>query len=559
MSGLRIGVLIDGDALPAWVIKTLQTLQSSPYAEIALIVSNKNDTVSSARTSAQLQWRLHHLLYLAYRKIDSKLSTQSGSPFTAKEMPACLDQVDRLNVIPQCTQYCDRFNEDDVNAIKAKELDVILRFGFRILKGEILAAAKYGVWSFHHGDNRVNHGGPSGFWEVMLGEATSGVTLQVLSEELDAGTVLHREICKTDSLLVDRSRTNMYWQSIGIVTSKLRQLHMLGEEAFFSLAKAQYTAQSFYSSPLYKAPKNSSMVGLIVSHLIRYCQKKLAFQFSKRQWALFYQFSAKQGATQSLWRFKELKSPSDRFWADPFVVFTDNRYFIFFEELVFSENKGYLSVLELHKDGSYSKPIKILEQDTHLSWPHVFEFEGKWYMVPESSRKQHISLYRCSSFPEQWEFEKTLLSNITAVDPTIVFHDDRWWMFAVVREFKEGNLQNNLFLWYADNPVSGEWIPHVLNPIVSDVSSARSAGRLFTQGDALFRPSQNCSEGYGRSIKINRVDVLNVNEYRETCIEEIKPNWRGDIIATHSLSTSGELTMVDAQKSRSLFAIASRR
>lgn len=553
MSRLRVGVLVDDGSLPAWVIKILQTLQSSPYAEIALIVSNKKDRGPSTRTSTQLQWTLQHLLYLVYRKFDSKLSRKNGSPFIAYELPVCMDGVDRLNVIPKCTQYCDRFNEDDVNAIKAKELDVILRFGFRILKGEILVAAKYGVWSFHHGDNRVNHGGPSGFWEVVLGESTSGVTLQVLSEELDAGAVLHREICKTDSLLVDRSRANMYWQSIGIVTSKLRQLHMLGEEAFFSLTKAQYPAQSFYSSPLYKAPKNSSMVGLIVSHLIRYSQKKLAFQFSKRQWALFYQFTDKQGATQSLWRFKELKSPSDRFWADPFVVFTDNRYFVFFEELVFSENKGYLAVLELHKDGSFSEPVKILEQETHLSWPHVFEFEENWYMVPESSDEQQISLYRCSSFPEQWEYEKTLLSNITAVDPTIVSHNDKWWMFAVVREFEEGNLQNNLFLWHTDNPVAGEWVPHVLNPVVSDVSSARSAGRLFTQGGELFRPSQDCSEGYGRSIKINRVDVLSVNEYRESCVEEIKPNWRGDIIATHSVSASGGLTMVDAQKSRSVF------
>ena len=46
--------------------------------------------------------------------------------------------------------------------------------------------------SFHHGDNRVNRGGPSGFWEVLNREPSSGFIIQKLNTELDGGSVLVR-------------------------------------------------------------------------------------------------------------------------------------------------------------------------------------------------------------------------------------------------------------------------------------------------------------------------------------------------------------------------------
>jgi methionyl-tRNA formyltransferase len=48
-----------------------------------------------------------------------------------------------------------------------KELGVLLRFGFNILSGEILTVARYGVWSYHHGDNDYYRGGPPHFWELV--------------------------------------------------------------------------------------------------------------------------------------------------------------------------------------------------------------------------------------------------------------------------------------------------------------------------------------------------------------------------------------------------------
>ena len=105
------------------------------------------------------------------------------------------------------------------------DLDVALCFGFRILKGDALKIARHGVWSFHHGDNLVNRGGPAGFWEVMDGIPVTGSVLQILTEDLDNGRVIYRSWSPTsDRFSVKANRNNLYWKSSAFVIRKLKDL-----------------------------------------------------------------------------------------------------------------------------------------------------------------------------------------------------------------------------------------------------------------------------------------------------------------------------------------------
>ena len=67
-----------------------------------------------------------------------------------------------------------RFPPGAIAALLSHDLDVILRFGFNILRGEVLTSARYGIWSFHHGDNEFYRGGPPLFWEVVEDNPCSG-------------------------------------------------------------------------------------------------------------------------------------------------------------------------------------------------------------------------------------------------------------------------------------------------------------------------------------------------------------------------------------------------
>ena len=61
-----------------------------------------------------------------------------------------------------------------------------------IEKGEIIKKhSKLGVLSLHLGDNYLNRGGPTGFWETYYSEP-SGITAQLLTEDLDGGEDIYK-------------------------------------------------------------------------------------------------------------------------------------------------------------------------------------------------------------------------------------------------------------------------------------------------------------------------------------------------------------------------------
>ena len=76
-------------------------------------------------------------------------------------------------------------------------LDLLIRAGGGILKGEILTVCPKGVISFHHADNEVNRGGPPGFWEVYERNPRTGFIIQKLTNELDGGDVLYKGYIQT--------------------------------------------------------------------------------------------------------------------------------------------------------------------------------------------------------------------------------------------------------------------------------------------------------------------------------------------------------------------------
>jgi len=171
-------------------------------------------------------------------------------------------------------------------------------------------------------------------------------------------------------------------------------------------------------------------------------------------------------------------------------------------------------------------------------------------MIPETSENRTIELYKCIEFHDRWEMETTLMEHISASDATLFQRDGKWWLFASVRE-NEGTPSNDeLFLFYSEDLFSGNWQPHVKNPVVSDVKSARPAGRIFTYNGNVYRPSQNSSKRYGYGIKINHIVTLSETDYKEECVDDIEPFWDEEIIAVHTLNFVNELTIIDGLRQR---------
>ena len=166
-------------------------------------------------------------------------------------------------------------------------------------------------------------------------------------------------------------------------------------------------------------------------------------------------------------------------------------------------------------------------------------------MLPETSQNRSLEIYRALELPHRWELEKVICEDVVAADATVFEHAGRWWLFAN-QSVAGGGQDDELFAYWSESPL-GEWTPHRDNPVVSDVTRARPAGRPFRIGDDLIRPAQDGSRDYGYALALNRVEVLTESEYRETLIERITPDWLPNAIGTHHFARSEHFEVIDAK------------
>ncbi len=541
---LRIGLLVDSYIIPAWAYLMLDRIKQSDYADINLVVLNTSEETKK-EFFTRVKDNSDRLLYLAYRRLENKFIRPHPYAFAQREATDLLASVPVIKVKPTQTKYSDYFEEKDILEIKKHKIDIHIRLGFRILRGNILETARFGIWSYHHGDNGVNRGGPAGFWEVFEGRPVTGSTLQILTEDLDNGLVISKSFSATDQFSLNRNLNNCYWKSPALLPRKLKELYELGEKKFFRNVRALNGHESFYSHRLYRAPTNGEIVKLLIKHLAKHIKSRLYNLVFLQQWILMY--SLDEGTSTSFWRFRKIIPKKDRGWADPHVIQEKENYHIFIEEYIHKLRKGHISLMEMDQTGNFTNPAIIIERPYHLSHPFVFYWDGEYYLIPESASNRTIEVYKCLEPFDKWQFHKILLRDITAVDTTIFHYQKTWWMFTNIKEYEGASTCDELFLFYADNPLSDRWKEHPQNPIVSDVRKSRPAGRIFKRNGNIYRPSQDCSNGYGYGIRINQIVILNEVEYLEKEVNFIEPNWDRNITGVHTLSFARDLTLIDGR------------
>ncbi|MEC0266401.1 family 43 glycosylhydrolase [Paenibacillus anseongense] len=200
------------------------------------------------------------------------------------------------------------------------------------------------------------------------------------------------------------------------------------------------------------------------------------------------------------------------FVADPFVVSDGSNYYVFFEVLNKHSERGEIAVAVSTDGEKWQYDRVVLKESFHLSYPNVFTYENDYYMLPESSEAGGVFLYKSMQFPYNWERKKQLLSG-PFVDPTLFYHNQKWWMFV---GSKDGR---NLYLFYADR-MDGEWVEHPCNPIIkNDLHISRPAGKVVAHDGEMYRFTQDGVPSYGKMVRAARITKLSETEYEEEVIE----------------------------------------
>lgn len=129
---------------------------------------------------------------IAERKLAERMGADAAS---SERIPiedvSCLSTADIQRVEPETDGNWSTLPADTVQLVR-DTCDVVLRYGFGLIEGEILTATEYGVLSFHPADIRRYRGmGPP--QAFLDGRDTMGLTLQRLNEDIDGGEIVAYE------------------------------------------------------------------------------------------------------------------------------------------------------------------------------------------------------------------------------------------------------------------------------------------------------------------------------------------------------------------------------
>ena len=499
---LRIGIIIESFSQARWVRKSLENVLATGIGQFALVVK-----VEAKRSG-------DGLLYKFYNRLDRR-----RFPTTATEL---VDIQDLFNEVPVI---------EEVNKVAEFNLDLLMNFASTEWNRRVSNSAKHGVWFHTFGD-------AAGFREVIDDDPMTHLSLKSLRGETE--DVIYYSTSPTlGRFSVGLNNNNCYWKAAAFMARALRDLQSGDKFASERCAVAPLRERSNLGTP-----SNAAMSGMFLKLTGRAAARVFEKLTSINQWIVAYRFDREE--------FKYLIPPVGRFWADPFQIKVDGRYYIFFEDYVNSMGRAHISVVEVDRNGIVSGPTEVLKLDCHLSYPFVFEWQGDYFMIPETGERNVVELYRATSFPFKWKPVKVLLEARSPVDATLAEVNGQWLMFVNIEEEGVAVNWDELHLYFADSPL-GPWTPHERNPIVSDVRSARPAGRIFRSNGLLCRPSQDSSLRYGYATIINIVTEISASTYKEAPILKINPDWDNDIIGVHTLNMLDEMTVIDCLMKRRKF------
>ncbi len=239
---------------------------------------------------------------------------------------------------------------------------------------------------------------------------------------------------------------------------------------------------------------------------------------------------------------KLISNEKGEFWADPFLINHYQKKYIFFEELKKSTPKGIISLLILNNEGNVVEKKEILNKSFHMSFPNVFEFQNSYYMLPEQIEANSLMLYKATNFPYGWTEFREIFSNVKAVDPVLLFHDNLFYLFTNIVEDYEYENNERMSIFYTDDLLNGEWKAHKKNPVKNDASSTRNGGKIYKEGEDIIRIAQDCRSSYGFSTKKMKITKLTPSEFEEFEIETIKiDNFEGN----HTYNKDGDIALID--------------
>lgn len=204
--------------------------------------------------------------------------------------------------------------------------------------------------------------------------------------------------------------------------------------------------------------------------------------------------------------------------ADSFLFVKGDELFLFYE-LQHWDDPGVIAMVKTSDLKTWTQPIVVLRQPYHLSFPYVFEDNGRIYMVPESQESDAIHLF-CADNDELTSFSKvrTLLHqkrtggiHYNYNDSHIYFRDGLYYLFTSYQ--KDWMYYQELYV--TNDLLNGEFHRHPQSPICVNNEYGRNGGSLIDFNGKLLRVTQDCHADYGDNVSLMEITKINESDYEE--------------------------------------------
>lgn len=523
---VKIGMVLSGLNVPMWIYRIMENISASEFASVSLIILFKQKEQKKNWTPAF--YRLHEKLdkLIFNNRIDYLNSVNIGEIY--KNVP----------VLP--------FDFNPKELMTEIQPDVILNFNNGISAKKWEKYARFGVWTYNLGTQNQSALPASCYWETVKSAPVISTWVNCSDGRSVKQKIIHKSWISANYNSFHINQNNAYGIAAFIFPQLLKGVYNSGKNYLLSRSEKYMNFKDKNDILEFLPLRNSQAIRNMGNLVLRYFNRKLVYK-NQFKWFLMVKksnnpFHLKSG------KYLQLNPPKDRFWADPFIVLHNEKYYVFAEEFVYRKNKGHIVWLELSKNGKLLRSEKILERPYHMSYPFVFEHDGQYYMIPETSENRTVELYKSTDFPAKWEFVMNLMDSCNAVDTTLFYHDKKWWLFSSLNEFSGFPDHRELFLYYSDSLFSTQWKSHPGNPVVTDVRTARPGGRVFIHKGKIYRPSQDCSVRYGRALNLNEITRLTEQEYAEKRVKKWEPDWYPKLKGIHTLNFDKNLTVIDGYK-----------
>ena len=233
--------------------------------------------------------------------------------------------------------------------------------------------------------------------------------------------------------------------------------------------------------------------------------------------------------------FKGIKG----YWyADPTLIKRNGVIYLFTEAFQNNSQIGRIAVSKL-ENGAFSRPKIVIKKPYHLSYPCVFEYKDKVYMLPESSQNRTLELY-CAEDENllEWRLVTIIRENVNCVDTTVFIKESDVYLITYFQ--RNGKYTTVVYRLNMDDFVLTEVFSKSENENIS-----RPAGKVY-ENCGYFRPVQYNKNCYGEKMRILKFDPEKNDwmgeEYKQISVADLNIE---SIKRTHTLNLVDNVKVID--------------